>query len=121
MTACETTLDEGTGEIVGRIPVCALSGAFGPDYFQGPEDEEACDGLDNNCNRVVDNSNDPESQCLVCNPDDPQPCSTDTGRCSSGVRQCEDNVPVDCVDPDTMMSVVQPGDFEETSKGINAD
>lgn len=117
--ACETTQDDDTGEVTARIPSCASAGAFGPDYFQGPEDEEPCDNLDNNCNRVIDNGNDPESQCLVCNPDDPQPCSTDTGRCSVGVRLCEDNVPVDCVDPDTMEPVVEAGDFEDTCNGLD--
>lgn len=43
---------------------------------------EACDGVDNNCDGVVDDGN----------PGGGQPCGTDTGECSAGTFQCSNGV-----------------------------
>ena len=42
---------------------------------------EICDGLDNNCNGVVDEG-------CSCEPGQTQPCGTDVGECRAGVQTC---------------------------------
>ncbi len=114
---CQTVRDENTGVLRGEVPVCALVGAYGPNYNPGPEDQEACDGLDNNCNRRIDGND----NCLVCDDENPRECSTDLGVCSKGILRCIDNVPDDCVDPMTMEDVVEPGDLPEVCNGEDDD
>ena len=113
--SCETSRDEETGQITGGLLKCDLTGAYGPDYDSRGENLEACDGLDNNCNRRVDGND----ACAVCSEGDPTECSTDLGVCSVGIILCVEGVPTDCVDPQTMEPVIEVGDEEEVCDGLD--
>jgi len=47
-----------------------------------PDAHEYCDGVDNNCNGLVDEG------CPACADGDVQPCGTDIGECIAGVQTC---------------------------------
>jgi hypothetical protein len=99
---CKVVQDSATGQVTSAVPLCAVSGAYGPSYAPVPNDEEPCDGLDNNCNRAVDEN----PACGACG----QVCSTNVGECSEGVKMCEDGRIVGCVDPNTMAPAIESVD-----------
>ncbi len=95
------TPNAATGGFTFSVPSCPLSGAYGPNYSTDPESMEACDGLDNNCNTKVDDS----QRCMQCG----QPCSTNFGECTEGIIACdENNNIIGCVDAVNMQPVVMP-------------
>jgi hypothetical protein len=113
--ACSTSVDDNTGDIRGELLDCGNIGAYGPDFDSGGESDEACDGLDNNCNRRIDGN----ETCAVCSEEEPMECSTDLGVCSVGICLCVDGEPDECVDPETMEPVVEIGEQDEVCDGLD--
>jgi len=76
-SACEVAMcDPGFHDINPAVPGC--------EYQCTPTNGgvETCDGVDNNCDGVVDDGN----------PGGGQPCGTDVGECSAGTFQCSNGV-----------------------------
>jgi hypothetical protein len=114
-TSCQTA-DNGDGTFTATLPVCATSGAYGPDFHQVAEADEPCDGMDNNCNGRVDDSD----NCVACEPATPKVCSNNFGICTQGIRECSaEGVPGDCVDSVTGDPVPVPSD--EVCNGLDDD
>ncbi len=93
---CSGAVDEGNPGggapcSTGGVGVCAsgtlqcVSGALTCVPNQSPS-AEVCDGLDNNCNGVVDEGN--PGGGFACNTGIPGPCSSGTTQCVSGSITC---------------------------------
>lgn len=88
-----------TSCIGGEWVDCSEAGLYGPNYTNVTQENEACDGLDNNCSGgysedATAGEIDPHCSGGVgrCIPGDPpQQCGTETGTCDRGVRFCLDN------------------------------
>jgi len=65
--------------------------SYPADYESGTE--KTCDGLDNDCDGLVDED---LVGCDVCEEGTEEPCSTDVGECTAGVRTCTGGAWTDC-------------------------
>ncbi|MEL6178214.1 MAG: putative metal-binding motif-containing protein, partial [Myxococcota bacterium] len=119
-TTCTTVEEDGV--VVGEVLSCSVPGpdglpAYGPDFQSVSESNEPCDGLDNNCNGLVDSSD--TCMDLLCDPEEPEPCSLDLGVCKAGIELCVDNMVMDCVDIDTGDPVIERDELNETCNGLD--
>lgn len=71
----------GIGVCIAGLKTCA-SGTWGQCEGQVVPSAEVCNGLDDDCDGVVD------ANCS-CTPGESENCGTDTGECSFGVKTCQ--------------------------------
>jgi MYXO-CTERM domain-containing protein len=107
---CDGVVDEGcdcfegdsrtcgtdVGECIAGLQTCGSDGAWGVCEGGVNPAAEICDGLDNDCNGMVDDGCD-------CIDGDTRPCGTDKGECSAGLETCVDGRWSECagqVDPE---------------------
>lgn len=105
---CAGTTTECIG---GEIPDCAAEGLYGSEAFpyEEPTDAESyCDGVDNDCDGVIDEGccdaslpiDDPANRDCNCIVGQAFECGTDTGTCERGIRVCteaQDPFDLDCL------------------------
>jgi len=94
--ACYLVADAsaGVGVCIGGRQTCQSNGVFGPCEAAGAPGVEICDGLDNDCNGLVDDE--VSNACGGCSRLDLTP-RTACGVC--GTHECDGGEVVTCVDP----------------------
>ena len=91
---CDGSIDEGLFQLCGSdvgicssgLRVCAWGVWTDCQGFNNPFEDEICNGLDDDCDGIIDNS---DPGC-TCENGDVQSCGTSTGTCDSGVQVCID-------------------------------
>ncbi|MEZ4298233.1 MAG: MopE-related protein [Polyangiaceae bacterium] len=93
---CNGQVDDGIGQITCGVGAClttvegCVDGVPGT-CVPGQPQVEVCDGIDNNCNQIVDET-DPDvgNPCLT---NLPGACAAGTFKCTAGVLACEGSAP----------------------------